>query len=192
MRFDRHTSDTWNNAMERWKELIAGYVLENLTDEESQELSEILRDNPHLQLEISRLRKTATMSGSQRADRSSDTLAVGAEGWTDTVDRLSDAQLIQPVFPEKKPLLETVAKSAPVEVASPISSKLSFWRVFCRRWLPAKETTFQRTSLFGWLMALVLIGVGIDNWRVRRLLAIAQERILQLEMSAEYQPGRGE
>lgn len=178
--------------MERWKELIAGYVLENLTDEEAQELSEILRDNPHLQLEISRLRKTATMSGSQRSERSPDALDVGSEGWTDTVNRLSETPPIQPVFPEKKPLLESVAKSTPVEVASPLSSQFSFLCLFFRRWLPAKESVFQRTSLFGWLMALVLIGVGLDNWRVRRLLAIAQERILQLELSAEYQPGRGE
>lgn len=174
--------------MERWNELIAGYVLENLTDEEAQELSEILRDNPHLQLEISRLRKTATMSHAQRTERASDALEAGAEGWTDTVHRLSNVPPIRPVFPEKQPLLEAVAKSARGEADAPPAAVGSSLRRF---WL-AKDAVFQRTNLFSWLMALVLIGVGIDNWRVRRLLAIAQERILQLELSAEYQPGSAE
>ena len=169
--------------MERWNELIAGYVLENLTDDEAQELSAILRANPHLQLEISRLRKTATMSRSQLGERT-----VGAAGWADTVlHATNDVQPIRPEFPEKKPLLESVAEAPPVSAANAAALRASFQRF----WL-AKSAVFQRTNLLSWLMALVLIGVGIDNWRVRRLLAIAQERILQLELSAEYRPGSAE
>ena len=167
--------------MERWNELIAGHVLGNLTEEESQELSEILRDNPHLRLEISRLRKTATMSHSQRGELTP--LDAGAEGWTDTVHHLPEVPPVEPAFPEKKPLLEAVAKSGPAKVANSTKLRFSF-----RAFLLAAEALFRRTSLVSWLMTLMLIGVGIDNWRVRRLLAIAQDRILQLELSSEYQP----
>ena len=174
--------------MERWNELIAGYVLENLTDEEAQELSAILRANPHLQLEFSRRRKTATMSRAQLGERTVESLDAGAEGWADTVHHApNDVQPIRPVFPEKKPLLESVAEATPVSAANAAALRASFQRY----WM-AKSAVFQRTNLLSWLMALVLIGVGIDNWRVRRLLAIAQERILQLELSAEYRPGSAE
>ncbi len=159
--------------MERWNELIAGYVLENLNDEESQELSEILKRNPQLQSEISRLRNTATMSYLQRLEWQSESLSTGAEGWTDTVHPMSGIEPIEPTFPEERPLLESVAKSS------------HFWE----RSTLAKDAFFQRTSLLGWLMALALIGISIDNCRVRRLLAIAREQILHFEPSAEYQPG---
>jgi len=188
--------------MERWNELIAGYVLGNLTDDEAQELSAILQDHPHLRLEISRLRKTATMSRSRQADWPLEPLDAGAEGWTDTVHDLSDVQSIQPAFPEKKPLLESMTKPIQSKPDGAAESAFSLRQVLSRRLLlnrpvvesfvPERESVFQRKSLLSWLMALVLIGVGIDNWRVRRLLSIAQERISQLELSAEYRPGSAE
>ncbi|MEM9947929.1 MAG: hypothetical protein AAF810_17965 [Cyanobacteria bacterium P01_D01_bin.36] len=172
--------------MERWNELVAGYVLENLTDEESRELSEILKNNPQLQLEISRLRKTATMSRAQRAEWPVESAAAGAEGWTDTVEvdqLLSAAPKIRPAFPQKQPLLESVAESARVEDNS------AALRAPVQRFVMAKDAFLQRTSLMSWLVALMLVVLGLDNWRVRRLLAITQERVLQLELSAEYQSG---
>ncbi|MEL6551958.1 MAG: hypothetical protein AAFQ63_00655 [Cyanobacteria bacterium J06621_11] len=51
---------------------------------------------------------------------------------------------------------------------------------------------WQHAKPWGWLVALILVGVGIDNWRVRRLLAIAQERIFQLELSSDYAPSNAD
>lgn len=51
---------------------------------------------------------------------------------------------------------------------------------------------WQHARPWGWLVALILVGVGIDNWRVRRLLAIAQERIFQLELSSDYAPSNAD
>ena len=181
--------------MERWSELIAGHVLGNLTDEEHQELSEVLREQPQLHLEIARLRKTATMSHAQAPEWSNEKLEAGAEGWTDTVQRLPDQQTadsspVQPAFPEHEQLVAAVIDSANAESGQRViaaASRPQFWPF---RWVSPGDTFLQRTNLLTWVIALLLVGVGIDNWRVRRLLAIAEQRILQLEHSAEYSSGQ--
>lgn len=52
--------------MERWRELVAGYVLDNLNEEEHRELTQILLKRPELVGEIARLKRTATIRGSRR------------------------------------------------------------------------------------------------------------------------------
>ncbi|MEL6490891.1 MAG: hypothetical protein AAFQ95_13105 [Cyanobacteria bacterium J06621_3] len=181
--------------MERWSELVAGYVLGNLTDEEQQELSKTLRDHPQLRSEISRLQKTATMSRAQSANWMNEKLAAGAQGWTDTAEastqaKSSQGQSVQPAFPEHEQLVAAVVDSANAaegkRVLATVGARAPF---FPFRFPVAVEVFLQRTSVLSWLVAFVLVGVSIDNWRVRRLLAIAEERILQLELSVEYSSG---
>ena len=85
--------------MERWNELAAGYVLGNLTEEEEVEFLALLRENPQLNVEIARLRKTATVShisASSKAaeplliERLTERLQMGAQGWSDTVIKSAD------------------------------------------------------------------------------------------------------
>ena len=181
--------------MERWNELIAGYVLGNLTEEEQAELSAVLDENPHLKLDIARLRKTATMSHVQRLNRSLERLQAGSEGWADTAHGSPilepedffahpfSAQLSQSAQPSQP--AQPPVPSAPSAVdADDKSGPSDGWQ---RVKLPFVKMFWQRTSWFGWLVALLLVTVSLDNWRMRRMLAIAQERITELELATEVQ-----
>lgn len=184
--------------MDRWNELIAGYVLNNLTEEEEQELAEVLADNPQLMSEISRLRSTATLKSSQRISWAAERLPMGSEGWADmavlpTDEELGEGEAMQPQHARMS--------SKPYGPQVPAAQALSTSEnsVFPDRgWLavltPVKvmavlrEQAFSRMGWWSWLVLAALVVVGIDNWRMRRLLAIAQERILQVESATEYLP----
>lgn len=142
--------------MERWNELIAGHVLGNLTDAEQQELSAVLAKNPQLTSEIDRLRQTATLQSGQKHTPE---LPTGAEGWAD------------------------MAVTEPPEVAPPLPSPKPIGRVPFQR--APSEKRFDTIRLWHWMALLLIVATGVDNWRLRRALAIAQERILQLESTAE-------
>ncbi|MEL7140717.1 MAG: hypothetical protein AAGM27_11665 [Cyanobacteria bacterium J06554_3] len=183
--------------MDRWNELIAGYVLNNLTEDEEQELSAVLADNPQLMSEISRLRGTATLKSSQRISLAAERLPMGSEGWADmavlpTDEALSVGEAMQPQYARMSELRRPQALSSQALSANENS-------VFPDRgWLaaltPAKALAtlraraFARMGWWSWLVLAALVVVGIDNWRMRRLLAIAQERILQVESTTEYLP----
>ena len=49
----------------------------------------------------------------------------------------------------------------------------------------AHRRLFSRKGTWRWIIVLGLITLGIDYWRVRRLLAITQSEILQLEMRVD-------
>ena len=70
--------------MDRWNELIAGFVLGNLTPEEAKSIAKILAENPQLASHIARLRNTATVRSLSRAERLSARSQDGSEGWADT------------------------------------------------------------------------------------------------------------
>ena len=196
--------------MERWNELAAGYVLGNLTEEEQAELSAVLREHPQLKVEIARLRKTATMSWPSVSDNvveplSIEHLSAGAQGWSDTVTH----------FPESSPsargendvtsgmttseMTSGVTRDAtsPDEVMLHASATSDARSVSIWSWISHLGSSFirlfgRRTNPWSWLMAFILVGVSFDNWRMRRLLEIAQERIFQLELSSEYEPSNAE
>lgn len=70
--------------MDRWNELIAGFVLGNLTPEEAESIAKILAENPQLASHIARLRNTATVRSLSKAERSTARSQDGSEGWADT------------------------------------------------------------------------------------------------------------
>ena len=70
--------------MDRWNELIAGFVLGNLTPEEAESIARILAENPQLASHIARLRNTATVRSLGKAERLSARSQDGSEGWADT------------------------------------------------------------------------------------------------------------
>ncbi|MEL6938769.1 MAG: hypothetical protein AAFO84_06200 [Cyanobacteria bacterium J06598_1] len=174
--------------MERWNELIAGYVLGNLTQEEQIELSIVLEKNPQLKLEIARLRKTATISRASNSrmptfDWSPDQLPAGAEGWADTahISSLVSGSSASTVS------VSTQDSSPSIENRETLSTELDLFARLRQAGLSV-ESAVQRLGFLGWLIVLLLVSAGLDNWRMRRLLAIAQERIFQLELSTTYSP----
>ena len=70
--------------MDRWNELIAGFVLGNLTPEEADSVAQILAENPQLAVNIARLRNTATVRSMRSAEWSTARSQDGSEGWADT------------------------------------------------------------------------------------------------------------
>ncbi len=166
--------------MERWNELIAGYVLNNLTDEEQAELSAVLTKNPQLRLEIMRLRKTATMSWTQSLEWSLLNLEAGGEGWMDTADYFPNFEAEQAASPVCKAPTTTAIGSQDIEPSSPC--KLRLFRYLSLT--VGRKLRYSRFVL--WVMALLLLGATVDSCQARRMLAIAQERILQLERATEY------
>ncbi len=184
--------------MERWNELIAGYVLGNLTDEEQRELSEVLAENPQLKLEIARLRKTATMSHTQVLDWSLSYLEAGAEGWADSVDDFPDlmsGKANSPVF--QAMTAAAVDSQADSQSAEPVLPHKALPRkVLPRKVLPHKiellryfglstRKKLRPQNLLLWMMSLLLLYIAIDNCLTRRMLMSAQERILHLESLIE-------
>lgn len=167
--------------MERWNELIAGYVLGNLTDEEHQELVQLLAENPRLVDEITRLRGTATLKTlplpleESRVERS----VSGPQ--PDKVSR-KPSRPTQSAFSVAGLWRGLSARSKGLGIQNtPIKTRWRKTRWPQKTW---KERLWKKTSwslTFQWLVILVLIIAGIDNWRVRKLLSIAQERISQLE-----------
>lgn len=165
--------------MERWNELIAGYVLGNLTDEEHRELVQLLAENPRLVDEITRLRGTATLKAlplpleESRGERS----VSGPQ--PDKVSRLRPSQTAFSVAGLWRGLSARFNRLGVQN--TPIKTR---WQKARRPQKTWKERLWKKNSwnlTFQWLVILALIIAGIDNWRVRKLLAIAQERIAQLE-----------
>ena len=158
--------------MERWNELIAGHVLDNLTDSEQQELSEILSQNPQLKSEIARLRQTATLQSVQSLTVSylSDDLPQGAEGWADSV-------------------VDRSAVATPADV-SDLPQPNPIGRVPFR--VPVCEESPKRrigAGFLRWVVLILIVAISFDNWRLRRMLAVAQEQIIELETTAEFTSG---
>ncbi|MEL6261647.1 MAG: hypothetical protein AAFR12_11330 [Cyanobacteria bacterium J06626_6] len=170
--------------MERWNELIAGHVLDNLTEEEQAELSQVLAEQPKLMTEISRLRRTATLRSTQQSESSvdgwKDSWKAGAEGWADTVSQALEQGDGTYSFQDDQPKLVTNSVNLPSQQHGCLIESL-----------PQKSILQSTRAWFG-LVLVALIAVSIDNWRMRRLMAIAQEQILQLESTAEYIPTRSD
>ncbi|MEL6900302.1 MAG: hypothetical protein AAFP07_05075 [Cyanobacteria bacterium J06606_4] len=181
--------------MERWNELIAGHVLDNLTEEEQEELSQVLAKQPKLMTEISRLRRTATLRSCQQLESGIDAWQAGAEGWADMVSQRpeqpseADLRCEESVEPARtEPRKTHLVFNGSANTAVSLSSQMHH--------LPAasqpRKGFFQSTRAWFGLMLVALIAVSVDNWRMRRLLAIAQEQILQIESTAEYIPARSD
>ncbi|MEL6468382.1 MAG: hypothetical protein AAFQ74_01525 [Cyanobacteria bacterium J06623_4] len=181
--------------MERWNELIAGHVLDNLTEEEQEELSQVLAKQPKLMTEISRLRRTATLRSSLQLESGIDARQAGAEGWADRVSQLSEQpskadssgeESAEPARTEPERIGLVINESASHAV------RLSSRPHYLLTGLQPLKSVIQSTRAWLGLMLVVLIAVSIDNWRMRRLLAIAQEQVLQLESTIEYIPARSD
>jgi hypothetical protein len=169
--------------MERWNELVAGYVLGNLTAEEQRELAQVLTLNPRLTDEIERLRMTATIRGITAVGRSlthlENGLENGSEGWSDTalpaeLSTLStDDLLISPL---------SSTSSHPDSVQNPyFSDSLTFWS----RSRAVAPTSRFWPYVWPYVLLIAFAAVCIDNCRVRRSLSIAHKKIIQLETQIE-------
>ncbi|MEM9089493.1 MAG: hypothetical protein AAGC93_12195 [Cyanobacteria bacterium P01_F01_bin.53] len=177
--------------MERWNELVAGYVLGNLTDGESQELAQLMTEKPQLTEEIARLRKTATIRGASPAAGQPLGLVdqfprseSGEEGWADENTRLPNPALLK-THHVLKPPAATLTDASPMAllISVPAYFLTSFRQRFALPDLTQEPMGFPMTNPWWCLLVLLLIGVGVDNWRVRRSLAISQEKLAQLEDS---------
>jgi anti-sigma factor RsiW len=161
--------------MERWNELIAGYVLGNLTAEEQRELAQALAVNPRLTDEIERLRMTATIRGITAVGRSLTTLEGrledGSEGWADTALGLPAELSALPMGDLPRSSLSAAASDS--AQAPYFSDSLAFW---------SRSRAVAPASRF-WpcVLLIALAAVCMDNFRVRRSLSIAREKIIQLE-----------
>ncbi|MGC1308338.1 MAG: hypothetical protein WA885_14025 [Phormidesmis sp.] len=169
--------------MEHWNELIAGFVLGNLSPEEYQELAQILAENPHLNDEVVRLRRTATIRGGR--NNMSVPLwpvnisAAGAQGWADTATTLIELGSQELASEE----LDKGSKEVLRRDRSPASIKnLAFERRLRQSRESLDEICYRRLKLWGWILLLAVVALSIDDWRLRRSLAIAQEKIMQLEI----------
>jgi len=198
--------------MERWNELIAGHVLGNLTESEQAELSKVLSKNPQMVTQIARLRRTATLRSGHKKEQttgpSASQLSEGAEGWADMVAQLPDmtpemmadvlnndqgnvyapATLLSKSFSAENSavrhsLFEPPEPSQTEDDESANGASLSQGAF---RANPLEKQWGQR--FVQWIVVLLIVGMGLDNWRLRRMLAIAQERILELESTAEMVP----
>lgn len=91
------------NRMDRWNELIAGFVLGNLTPEEEKSVAQILTENPQLAANITRLRNTATIHSLRLTEWTTARSQDGSEGWADTAldlpatDITADSRLLASV-----------------------------------------------------------------------------------------------
>ena len=94
---DLSTVSTQNsklNCMDRWNELIAGFVLGNLSPEEAETIARVLAENPQLASNITRLRSTATVRSLRSVEWTTARSQDGSEGWADTALDLPNLALL--------------------------------------------------------------------------------------------------
>jgi len=203
--------------MERWNELIAGHVLGNLTESEQQELSKVLSKNPQMMAEIARLRQTATLRSGQNKQQAVEPspgyLPEGAEGWADMVAQMPNMtpEMMADILSNDQTGLHkpsTLLGSAPAAIDShAVNSLPPNFRLDTHKPLAIAADTPTKPRPLGripfrtsppdrhwgkqctrWIVVLLIVGMGLDNWRLRRMLAIAQEHILELESTVEMVP----
>ena len=175
--------------MDRWNELIAGFVLGNLTPEEAESIAKILADNPQLASHISRLRNTATVRSSGKTEWSTARSQNGSEGWADTVLD-SPKEFAQSTVEQESQSIYCIGSDRPNEKVR-----------------TSPSPTFERFSLteallvplfnpLWWAVIALAVAVGIDDFRVRRSLKGVLEELSQLKAAPQYliqeQPGRVE
>lgn len=168
------------NCMERWNELIAGFVLGNLTPEEAESIAEILANNPQLASDIVRLRNTATVRSLRTTEWSTARSQDGSEGWADTaldlpissivLDELSTRAAVTSGMRPAADRSEEVLPGIPFERFSMIEALLV--PLFNPLW---------------WTVFVVAISLGIDNFRVRRSLSTTLEEMSQLKATPQLQ-----
>lgn len=176
--------------MERWNELIAGYVLGNLTTEENEELAQVLAKHPQLNESILRLRQTATLRGCVPENRITDHtvpltiqatdisgyMTKGSEGWTDGISGgpssaplKSHPHTAHSILDQGKHTLHGRALNEPSSYPHPKNNSNG------HTWLNTCAKNSVQNPLW-WLLVLATIGLGIDNMRVRRSLALIKDK----------------
>ena len=188
------------NCMERWNELIAGFVLGNLTPEEAESIAKILAENPQLASGIARLKNTATVRSLRATEWSTARSQDGSEGWADTALELPVSSIVL-----EEVSTGTVVSSATVPGADLAKAdraeadriKRGFPKsVRTEKVLPSLQ--FERFSMIEailvplfnplwWTIFVVAIALGIDSFRVRRSLASTLEEMSQLEAASQLQ-----
>lgn len=197
--------------MDRWNELIAGFVLGNLTPEEAESVAQILAENPQLAVNIARLRNTATVRSMRSAEWSTARSQDGSEGWADTAldlpdlrapSGLIDSRLLAPAIEQDQLPSRRITDNAATSQAHP-PCHVAF-RQRCQRWWDFSLGRYQHSSkrrerkvdiveslsapllspLFNplwWMAIAAVVVVSVDDFRVRRSLSAAQAEIAQLK-----------
>ncbi len=164
--------------MERWNELMVAYVLGTLTPQERRDLSQMAAQNPQLMLDASRLRHMTSLQIAQKLDWPTEGFEIGAEGWADTATRS-----LKPALPEPIAVEPTAAAATTLDLDFPAEAPDlgSFWP----RAVLAKGKMSLSKRVWYWLMIVALVCLGIDDWRVRRLLTMTQSEVLQMKMRTD-------
>ena len=198
--------------MDRWNELIAGFVLGNLTPEEAESVAQILAENPQLAVNVARLRNTATVRSMRSAEWSTARSQDGSEGWADTAldlpdlhapSGLLDSRLLAPVAEQPRlPARRLTDKAIAPQSEPPHHSIFNrFWQSLF--WGESRRLSNQRSEridivgsllapLFSplwWITVIAVVVIGIDNFKVRRSLSAAEAEIAQLKALESVENG---
>ena len=106
----------------------------------------------------------------------------GEEGWADETTRVPNPARLKPQYVLTPPA-GTLLEAPPLALLASIP--VYFLTLLRQRFglpdIARDPIDFPVTNPWWWLLVLLLIGVSVDNWKVRRSLAISQEKLAQLE-----------
>ena len=171
--------------MERWNELIAGFVLGNLTPEEAESIAEILAENPQLASDIVRLRNTATVRSLRTTEWATARSQDGSEGWADTALDLPMSSIVLDEISTRTAVTNAMlptADWAEADGAEEVLPGISF-----ERFSIVEALLVPLFNPLWWTVFVVAISLGIDNFRVRRSLSTTLEEMSQLKATPQLQ-----
>ncbi|PZO12518.1 MAG: hypothetical protein DCF25_17505 [Leptolyngbya foveolarum] len=181
------------NCMERWNELVAGFVLGNLTPEEAESIAEILAENPQLASDIARLRNTATVRSLRTTEWSTARSQDGSEGWVDTTLDLPMASVVLEEISTRAAVAGTIRLGANrVEAGRSKKGMSEADRAIevlpTLRFEPFSMIEAVLVPLFNplwWTVFVAVVALGIDDFRVRRSLSEALKEMSQIEAAPQ-------
>jgi len=139
-----------SNYPHEWEELLAGYVLGDLTTEEVTEMQQLIIDHPEIIQEIDRLQETlALLPLSLNAAHPSPNLR----------DRIAAAAI---------PVAENVTNADPLDpLANPLVSET--------KPAPRRRNLWKLLGIgLGSISAIAIVGLGFDNYQMRQQIATNQ------------------
>lgn len=134
---------------EALEELMAGYVLGNLSSEEAEELSRVLKENPELATEVASLQEVLEVMPYALPD-----IAPPSHLY----DSILEAAATNPVaFPNK------------IVAANPHALLREKLKLFSLRWSP----------IIGSVAALLALAIGLDNYRLRQQITTLEAQVVR-------------